>query len=241
MIVATPPLRIRAVRLTSLFAVAVALSACANKRGGVIPYEPAGFTRPDLETIAVTPVDQKIGPLDVIAVNVFQVAELSGEHRVDLNGFINMPLIGKVAAQGKTSDELGQHIADQLGKKYLRSPNVNVMMRTATQRTVTIDGAVGVPGVFPIEGKTTLIKAIATAKGTTDDANPRRVIVFRTIDGKRQAAQFDLQQIRRAEANDPEIYGNDIIIVDGNTSRTWYTTILQSLPLIGLLNTFIPL
>ena len=179
-------------------------------------------------------------PVDVIDVRVFQVAELSGEHQVDANGFINMPLIGKVEARGKSSEELGQFLADRLGQRYLRSPNVNVMVKTAAARTITVDGAVGVPGVFPIQGKTTLIKAVALAKGTTDSANPRRVVVLRDIAGKRMAAQFDLQQIRRAEANDPEIFGNDIIIVDGSKSKSTFTTILQSLPVFGLLNTFVP-
>lgn len=240
MTVAIAPLHTRAARLSAMLILTVAVSACANKRGGSVPYEPVGFGRPDLETIAVVPVDQKIGPMDTIEVRVFQVADLSGQHQVDNNGFINMPLIGKVVAQGKSVEELGQDIATRLGEKYLRSPNVNVMMREAMQRTITVDGAVGVPGVFPIQGQTTLIKAIAQAKGTTDNANPRRVIVLRTIDGKRMAAQFDLQQIRRVEAPDPEIFGNDIIIVDGNTSRSAFTTVLQSLPIFGLLNTFIP-
>lgn len=230
----------RAGRFVALLVLATAMSACANKRGGSVAYDPVGFGRPDIESIPVVAADQKIGPMDVIDVRVFQVADLSGEHQVDTSGFINMPLIGKIQAQGKSSEELGQHIADQLGRKYLRSPNVNVMVKNAAVRTVTVDGAVGVPGVFPIQGKTTLIKAIALAKGTAESANPRRVIVLRDIDGKRMAAQFDLQQIRRAEASDPEVFGNDIIIVDGNTSRSAYRELMGSLPLIGLLNTFRP-
>lgn len=237
--IANQPLA-RAGRFVALFVLAGAMSACANKRGGSVAYDPVGFGRPDVESVPVVAVDQKIGPMDVIDVRVFQVADLSGEHQVDTNGFINMPLIGKIRAQGMSSEELGQHIADQLGRKYLRSPNVNIMVKEAAARTVTVDGAVGVPGVFPIQGKTTLVKAIALAKGTTESANPRRVIVLRDIDGKRMAAQFDLQQIRRAEANDPEIFGNDIVIVDGNTSRSAYREILGSIPLIGLLNTFRP-
>ena len=238
MIARLPPAR--AGRTLILLACAASISACANKRGGSVAYEPAGFVRPDIEDIPVRALDQKIGPADLIDVRVFQVADLSGEHQVDTNGFINMPLIGKVAAQGKSAEELGQFIADRLGQKYLKSPNVNVMVKSAAARTITVDGAVGIPGVFPISGKTTLIKAVALAKGTTDNANPRRVIVLRDIDGKRMAAQFDLQQIRRAEANDPEIFGNDIVIVDGNTSRSVWTAVLQSLPVFGLLNTFVP-
>ena len=240
MTVASHPLPARAGRAAVLLVLGLSAAACANKRGGSVPYEPTGFVRPDVEAVPTIPVGQKIGPLDTIDVRVFQVAELSGEHKVDLNGYINMPLIGKVLAQGKSAEELGQHLADRLGQKYLRSPNVNVMLKEAVAQTVTVDGAVGLPGVFPIQGATTLIKAVATARGTTQDANPRRVIVFRNIQGKRMAAQFDLQSIRRGEARDPDIYGNDIIIVDGNTSRQAYRELLGALPLVGLLNTFIP-
>lgn len=242
MTVANTSQRIRAARTAAILAVIIALSACANKRGGTVPYDltPAQFGRPDVAAVPVISVNQTIGPLDTIDVKVFQVAELSGEHQVDLNGFINMPLIGKVAARGKSAEELGQHIADLLGKKYLRSPNVNVMMRSAAQQTITVEGSVEGPGVYPIQGETSLIKAIALAKGTAEGANPRRVIIFRNINGKRAGAQFDYQAIRRAEAPDPEIFGNDIIIVDGNTSRSAYREFLQALPVIGLLNTFIP-
>lgn len=238
----TPAKAGRAALLLVALAASTTMTACANKRGGTVPYDvdPASFGRPDEEALPVIPVNQKIGPADVIDVRVFQVAELSGEHRVDLNGYINMPLIGPILAQGKTAEELGQHLADRLGAKYLRSPNVNVMMKSSVARTITVDGSVGSPGVYPIAGKTTLIKAIALAKGTGEGANPRRVIVLRDIAGQRTAAQFDLQQIRRAEALDPEIYGNDIVIVDGNTSRSAYREILNALPLVGLLNTFRP-
>lgn len=229
----------RAARIASLAILTLAMAACANKRGGSVPYDVA-LGRPDIESIPVVPVNQKIGPLDTIDVRVFQVAELSGEHQVDTNGNINMPLIGTVVAQGKSAEELGQHLADRLGRKYLRSPNVNVMVKTAASRTITVDGAVGSPGVFAIQGRTTLIKAIALARGTADSANPRRVIVLRDVSGKQMAAQFDLQQIRRAEAPDPEIFGNDIVVVDGNTSRSAYREILTALPVFGLLNTFIP-
>lgn len=238
-----PPVSLQA-RPIARVALAVAATglaiSCAGKRGGPVPYDVPNFGRPDIESVPVIAADQKIGPMDTIAVKVFQVEELSADHQVDLNGQINMPLIGKVVAQGKTADELGQHIADRLGEKYLRSPNVNVMMKTAVAKTVTVDGAVGTPGVFPIQGSTSLIKVIASARGTTESANPRRVIVFRNINGQRTAAAFDLTSIRRAEAPDPEIFGNDIIVVDGNNTKSTYREVIASLPLLGILNTFIP-
>lgn len=240
MTVANVPLRTRAVRSAAIVALTIALSACGtNRRQSSVPLGVALPPQP-VEAVAVVTADQKIGPADIIEVRVFQVAELSGEHLVDPSGFITMPLIGRVSAQGKSASELGQHLADRLGAKYLRSPNVNVAVKSAAQRTITVDGAVGVPGVFPITGTTTLLRAIAIAKGTADNADTERVYVIREIAGKRMAARYDLQAIRRIESPDPAIYGNDIIIVDGSKGRSILTTALTALPFIGLLNTFIP-
>ncbi len=52
------------------------------------------------------------------------------------------------------------------------------------------------------------------------------------------AAAFDLQAIRRAEAEDPPIYGNDIIIVDGSQARQMFRDLLSAIPLIGIFRPF---
>ena len=72
------------------------------------------------------------------------------------------------------------------------------------------------------------------AKGTTEDANARRVAVFRTVGGQRQAAAFDLTSIRRGEAPDPEIYPGDIIVVDGSSVKAVQKQVLQSIPLLAI-------
>jgi polysaccharide export outer membrane protein len=82
------------------------------------------------------------------------------------------------------------------------------------------------------------MQAIAMAKGTTQDANPSRVIVFRTIRGERTAGAFDLADIRRAKAEDPVIYGNDIIIVDGSRARSLFRDLMSSFPLLSVLRPF---
>lgn len=215
-----------------------ALAGCANKRGGAVPYDVQDFGRPDVETIAPAQVDSRIGPSDTIEVSVFGVKDLSGEHIVDPNGLINMPLIGQMTAAGKTSDQLARDLEGKLGQRYLRNPSVQVSLKKLTQQTVTVDGAVGAPGVFPIRGNTTLQQAIALARGLQAEANPRRIVIFRQINGRRHAAAFDLQAIRRAQAEDPIVYGNDIVIVDGNNSRSVFRDIIQTVPLLGIFNPF---
>ena len=67
---------------------------------------------------------------------------------------------------------------------------------------------------------------------------PSRVVVFRTIQGEKMAGAFDLQDIRRAKAEDPIIYGNDIVIVDGSRARAVYRDLMSTLPLLTILRPF---
>ena len=219
---------------------AAALSACSSGRGGKVPYDPATFSAPDTETMSVSPGQERIGPLDKLRIDVYQVENLSGEFRVDAQGKVQYPLIGQLDAQGLLPSELGQQIAQKLGERYLRSPSVQVAILEQTEQTITVDGAVRSPGVLPIKGSTTLMRAVALAKGTTEDANPSRVVVFRTVNGQRMAAAFDLKSIRRAEAKDPVIYGNDIVVVDGSSYRGIWRDIMAALPLVGYFAPIIP-
>ncbi|HEX8620994.1 MAG TPA: polysaccharide biosynthesis/export family protein [Allosphingosinicella sp.] len=219
-------------------AAALAVSACAAGRGGTVPYEPTGFVAPDVQAEPVAAASQPIGALDELNISVFQVESLTGEFKVDANGKIDYPLLGEVQAQGRTTEELRQQIAAGLSQKYLQSPNVQVAIKERAEQKVTVDGAVTQPGVYVVKGPTTLIQAVAMAKGTTQDANPSRVYVFRTIRGERVAGAFDLKMIRRAQAEDPVIYGNDIVVVDGDKSRQMIQTLIQTIPVLGVLRPF---
>ena len=216
----------------------LALAGCAGGRGGTVPYEPANFGAPDVEALAVPASQQRLGPLDKIRVTVFQVADLSGEFQVDAAGNIQFPLIGTVPAQGKTPTELRDEVSRLLSARYLNNPDVQVAVVEQSQQTITVDGAVNEPGVLPIRGATTLMRAVALANGMTEDANPARVLVFRTVNGERMAAAFDLTSIRRAQSEDPPIYGNDIVIVDGNNTRRLWRDIISSLPVLGMFRPF---
>ena len=100
---------------------------------------------------------------------------------------------------------------------------------------VTVDGAVNSPGLFPVRGRLSLLQAVALAGGTSSSSNPKNVILFRYIEGERRAASFNLVAIRRGEADDPIIYGNDIVVVDGSDLRENYRDLIRSAPLLTLL------
>jgi len=187
-----------------------------------------------------TPNDvYRIGPLDLLNVSVFQVPDLTFEKlQVDAAGQIQLPLIGTIMAAGRTTAELAQEISVKLSEKYLQSPQVTVTVAEAASQKVTVDGSVVEPGVFVIRGRTTLLQAVAMAKGPDRTANLHRVAVFRTVNGQRMAAVFDLQAIRQAKAPDPEIRGDDIIVVEGSALKGAWREVIGALPALSIFRPF---
>jgi polysaccharide biosynthesis/export protein len=222
-------------RLLTLICVAgaIALSACADTRGGSIPYDKP-LAPPDEVKFQTLETNYKIAPMDKLGIKVFKMDDLSGDYDVDLAGNISLPLIGQIPAANLTTAQLDDVLKQKLGAKYLEHPDVSVAIKASTAHVVTIDGSVKEGGSFPVAGPISLIRAIAMARGTTEDANARRVAVFRTIGGQRQAAAFDLTSIRRGEAPDPQIYPGDIVVVDGSKVKAAQKQILQSIPLLAI-------
>ena len=213
------------------------LAGCADTRGGTIPYDRT-LAAPDEPKIMTLASNYKIAPMDKLTIKVFRAEDLSGDYDVDLTGKISMPLIGEVAAADLTTEQLGERLTEKLGEKYFQHPDVSVAIKQSTSRVVTVDGAVQDAGQFPVLAPMTLIQAVALAKGTRDDANPRRVAVFRTIGGQRQAAAFDLTAIRRGQADDPKIYPGDIVVVDGSSIKAFQKQFFQTFPLLSIFRPF---
>jgi polysaccharide biosynthesis/export protein len=217
------------VPMLALFVVA----ACADTRGGSIPYD-RPMAAPDEVTYQTLESNYKIAPMDKLAVKVFKMEDLTGDYNVDLAGNISLPLIGEIKAANLTTAQLDEELTQKLGDKYLEHPDVSVAIKASTAHVVTVDGAVKDGGAFPVAGPISLIQAVAMAKGTTEDANARRVAVFRTIGGQRQAAAFDLTAIRRGQAADPQIFPGDIVVVDGSSVKATQKQILQTIPLLAI-------
>ena len=220
-------------RLSAAMAAFVLVAACADTRGGPIPYSET-FAAPDAPSLKTLESNYKIAPMDKLAVKVFKSQDLSGDYDVDLAGNISLPLVGEVEAANMTTAELDQKLTEKLGEKYLEHPDVSVAIKQSAGRLVTVDGAVKNSGSFPIPGSLSLMQAIALAQGPNDDANPHRVAIFRTIGGKRQAAAFDLVAIRRGQSQDPPVYPGDIVVVDGSSNKALQKKLLQSIPLLAI-------
>lgn len=224
--------------ICAIAAIGLLLSGCADKPGGPIPYNVSDFGTPDAPQLVPLEAGYKIAPMDTLTVKVFKMPDLSGDYEVDLAGHISMPLIGEVAAYDLTTAQLDESLTRRLGEKYLENPDVSVGIKSSTRRSVTVDGAVFKSGSYPVYGPTTLMQAVAAAGGTREDANARRVAIFRTIGGKRQAAAFDLTSIRRGEAPDPQVYAGDIVVVDGSGVKAAQKQLLNSLPILSIFRPF---
>ena len=224
--------------LGALALVLTITAGCADKRGGPIPYNVSDFGVPDPPRAVALEAGYKIAPMDKLAIRVFKMTDLTGEYEVDLAGNISMPLIGEVRAVDMTTAELDRVLTSRLGERYLENPDVSVGIQASTSRVVTVDGAVTRSGAYPVNGPMSLMQAVALAGGTSDDANARRVAIFRQIGGSRQAAAFDLVSIRQGEMQDPPIFAGDIVVVDGSGVKEIQKRILSSIPVLNIFRPF---
>lgn len=183
--------------------------------------------------------DYHLSPGDIVQIEVVDVPTLNRTAQLDAQGMITMPYLGLVPAAGKTATELTMELQNRYGEKYLKNPEISVAVKQARVDTFVVDGSVTAPGVFPVGEKTTLIRALAQAKGLDNLANPKGIVVFRVINNQRVAGVFDLNEIRAGKQPDPPIYPNDTIVVASSGARRTLKDVVGFTPLVGLLS-FIP-
>ena len=216
-----------------MFVLAIVLTSCTSSPASRLPEETGSFTAPDI-TSNSEEEDITIAALDQLEIKVFNVPDLDGIYQVEPDGQMKMPLIGLVEADGFTIFELADTLEAKLEEKYLQNALVTIKIADTYSEKFTAEGAVRNPGMHPVRSDMTLLQAVALSGGPGPDANLRAVVIFRTIDGQRKAARFDLNKIRSGEAEDPKIYGNDIVMVDSRGENRAYDEVLRSLPLVGL-------
>lgn len=218
------------------------LAACVSNDRNIATVTAAteiGTEAMQIQSIVTEGDDYRIGGTDLLSVSVFQVPDLSfAALRVDASGNIQMPLIGAVRAAGRTPNELSEDIRARLADRYLRNPQVTVTVTEAASQKVTVDGDVAAPGVFEMRGRTTLVQAIAMAKGPTPTADLNSVAIFRTQGGQRMVAVFDLAAIRNGTAEDPVILGDDVIVVDRSRVNAFFRDVLGAVPVLGVFRGF---
>lgn len=144
------------------------------------------FDRRPLPPLPQSATDEayRLMPGDLVRVEVFEVAALSGEFRLDEAGGLALPLVGLVPASGATAGRLAQAVAQRLGETYVKDPSVTV--RVVEYRAFFVLGEVGSPGSYPFYPGMTVLNAVAVAKGFSYRADRNELVVTRA--GRRYRA-----------------------------------------------------
>jgi polysaccharide export outer membrane protein len=111
---------------------------------------------------------------------------------------------------------------------------VTVTVATSVSQNVSVQGEVTQPGIYPINGPTTLLGVLSMAKGETELAKLDQVVVFRTINGERMGAVFDVGAIRRGAAPDPAIQGSDLVVVGYSAARRFWRDVVAASPIFSV-------
>jgi polysaccharide export outer membrane protein len=234
------------VRLVFALAVPVLLSGCTSNSGqigqvaahdtaGGQTYPMSNSAAPAEPSAAVAmastdPGEYRISANDSLQIAVFQVQDLNKTVKVNADGSITLPLVGKVAVANKTTHEAEQMIADMLRKKYLQSPQVSVSVAKFGQR-LTVSGAVRTPRVLAVDGQLTLTQAIANAGGLSDLADSSRIHIARRTSGQHVEDQiFSLDSIQSGKMIDPKLEGGDMIVAEESGTKVALKNVKDLLP-----------
>ena len=183
---------------TLILASVVLLSGTSLMAQGTPPSPPADTAKPvspaASSPIAANDPDYKIGPQDVLTINVWKEPDVSREVPVRPDGKISLPLLNDVQAAGLTPMQLANSLMDSL-KKFISSPQVTVIVKEINSRRVYVIGEVVRAGTFPLLPKMTVLQIVSSCGGFTQFANPKKIYVLRTKDGKQTKLPFNYKEV----------------------------------------------
>lgn len=137
---------------------------------------------------------------------------------VNTDGYISLPILGKVLAKGKTIFQLESDIIKKLeGNGHLKEPGVLVRILNAK---VTVLGEVNQPGTFSFtEQYVSVPQALGYAGDLTINGRRDDVLLIREVDGKRTISHIDLTSMGWFKNSEYIIKPNDVIVVQPNEAR----------------------
>ena len=188
--------------------------------GQATAVDPATGEPLALNSLASVGADYRMSPNDLLEFDVFGVPDMKRDVRVNASGLVSLPLIGPVAVAGLTAQDAEKLIAARYEEKYLQNPQVSLFIKEFTTQRITIEGAVAKPGIYPVTGQLTLLRALALSGGFAPYANINQIVVYRNgAAGQREQFVYDLDKVRAGEEQDASIQSDDVIVVQRSASR----------------------
>lgn len=166
--------------------------------------------------------DYVIGPQDILKVTVFDEPTMSGTYRVDTDGSFQYPMLGRVAAAGRSVRDIEQMLKTKLEDGYIKRAQVAVDVDQFRSRSIFIVGEVRSPGKYPMSGQMSLIEALAAAGSTTPTASPEVLILRPRDPGAAQPLtpdQVEQTNVRRINLADLQLgrLSENLTLMEGDT------------------------
>ncbi len=192
------------------------LAALALPFGGCASCETAPDTGYEHLNVDLTEHMSKVGlgPGDVFELRVYGEETLSGAHRIAPDGSVDVPLVGRVMAEGLTPSAIAERVRDRLKDGFLRDPHVSVYVKEYNSKKVFVLGEVAKPGTFTFTAGMNVIEAVSLAGGFKPSANANNVVVTRRQDGGGdQRIPVPVGRISEGHAPNLVLQPGDIIFV----------------------------
>jgi len=195
-------------RIHSVALALAVLAACAHGEASSDTAPPAEGGRDEAQPVAST-----LGPGDVIEVRVFQEPELSGVYQVGGEGDVIFPLCKRVVVGGLTANAAAEVIRSCLAEKYMRDPQVSVLIKEFNSKKIFVFGEVQKPGTFPYEDGMSVVQAVTLAGGFTKTAAQNSTSVTRHVGGTEAKIKVSVQDIALGKAPNFTLEPGDIVYV----------------------------
>jgi polysaccharide biosynthesis/export protein len=163
---------------------------------------------------AKVPADSeyKIGPQDVLQIDVWKEPEITRTIPVRPDGKISLPLLNDVQAAGLTAMQLSTNIRDSLGK-YLTNPQVTVTVTQINSQRVFVTGEVAKSGALPLLPGMTALQALSSSGGFTQFARTKGIYILRNQNGKQVKLPYNYKEVLKGKQDDVVLQPGDIVVV----------------------------
>lgn len=238
------------VRIFAVFAMVLVLASCGGARKYVylndmtpgeqysVNLESATIVHPnDRLDIRVScknpelaiPFNDMVGSYQVSvdgSVSSASGVDVNAGYRVDADGYIAFPILGKIHVGGKTLKEVSSIIETMIEEgNYIKKPVVSIDFLNFKY---TVLGAVNGKGTYTVDGdRITIIEAIAKAGDLAKNAKLDRIAVIRMVNGKQEIFYNDIRTAEIFKSPTYYLQQNDIVYVEPKykerNEKAWQT------------------
>lgn len=197
--------------MTAAAMAAAALGASgASAQSSVATGAPVAQSQPTIVSGAAA--DYRVGPGDLLAIQVYRSPDLGSQVRVATDGTIDFPALGKVSVRDLTASDIAARLAGELKQRgILVAPSVNVLVTEVRSKTAMVMGAVGRPGEVPLDRPNLTLAAVLARAGATFGTGSGVVTVMTGGEGGARE-QFRIADLVSG-AKDRPVRAGEILVV----------------------------